>query len=792
MIRLLPFLVLLACTDSPTTPVQDADFFPDFSLDAGLDQALPQGPGPGELCTPTGPACTRGQCEHGLCSPICSRDDDCPPAASACIGRGGAGLCTPRCASPADCAPGLICAVDGPSAGFCVAPGPGDAGAPCQVREDCASWFCSEGICLGACDTTPCAADRRCLDLYTQRVCVDIGPAPAEAPCTTGPDCQSGICRGGRCTEECVPATDCAHDRVCVAYAALGLCERRCEDSADCGDTGFCGATTVGRLCATRGPAPAGGTCTSNTDCASGRCDGNTCATDCTRGPCPAGQACVQDVGGATCRPAGPAAQGAPCDQGGDCQSGVCGGGLCTADCMDTPCPQATRCTRFADGDFCFPACRTDADCPEISFCDTDFDEGPTCFWRGPTPADAPCATDRDCESGECSDGTCLARCPDGTCPAGRTCRDFSTAPLCAPDPLPLGAACEARDLCADGLTCTAGRCLPACGAAGACPAGSLCHDTQCHPTCTNDTHCRPGRLCNAFDGDAPFCQTRGLAGVDAACTLSAECSTGLCFNGRCRARCEDTACPLEQTCVPLGTTRYCLTAGRGALGTPCETDGECRAGLCIGRRCAAPCVDATCPDTATCRSLRGGDFCITECDSVTGQGCLEGELCAPEEDGTGRCALPLGGAGIGQACTTLRDCTLTAVACLDAGDGRRCRSACDLAEGSCPDGAVCAPHTFIRDQPGACVPAGGGEDMAACSEADDCASGWCITTYQGGHCGRPCLADGDCPDTSRCVDLARNPANPFLSCAPRCIADGDCPDGLRCRRGLDVGGACY
>ncbi|MEZ4473361.1 MAG: hypothetical protein R3F60_21755 [bacterium] len=787
---LLALLALVGCDDGPAAApaAVDASVFPDFERPA--DAAPPIGAPPGAACDARTP-CARGDCEHGVCSIICARDGDCPPEAAACVGRGGAGRCTTRCASTADCGAGLVCAVEGPGQGFCVAPGAGGAGDACSRREDCASWFCAEGQCLAPCDEGGCAAGTACLPLHTQAVCVAAGPGADEDRCATGADCAEGVCRGGRCTHACALGEDCPEDRICVAYPALGLCERRCAETADCGEGALCRATSAGRLCATQGEGGADAACTVGEECASGRCQGERCAAPCADAPCPAGQACVRDVSGAACRPAGPGAAGSPCDAGADCESGVCGGGICAADCAGgAPCPAETRCTRFVDGDFCFPPCRDDADCPAIAYCALGFPEGGTCFWRGLGEADAPCAQDADCRSGRCDAGACLGACVAGECPAGRTCRDFGTAALCSPAPLPSGAACEADDACAEGLDCVAGRCLPGCDAG--CPPATLCHGGRCHPACETAADCRPGRACNRFDDDAPFCQARGAGEVGAACAASGDCADGLCFADRCRAPCGGGApCGEGEACVPLGGAAWCLPSGPGALGDVCGADAECAGGLCVGRRCAETCeAQGECPPPAACRPLRGGDFCVLECDAVSGEGCLAAEQCVPLDGGGGRCVLPGPGADIGEPCQTLEDCTALASSCYDAGDGLRCRAACDLERDLCPESAVCAPGEPDRVE--VCVPAGRGGDMAACAQATDCASGWCIEAYLGGRCGRSCAGDADCDATSRCVDLARNPGAPFFSCAPRCLTDRECAPGLQCRQGLAPFGACY
>jgi hypothetical protein len=353
---------LMGC-GAPSSPqvvvdasVTDAEVFPTPDL------TPPRGTGDtGEPCVEG--ECARGACVHGVCSPLCARDTDCG-ADERCVGRGGAGRCSVVCHSAADCAGGLICAVDGPDLGFCVAPGPGMATARCDSREACASWFCTAGQCLGACDESTCPDGFRCLPLHTQSVCTPTGSGLREAPCANGTACASGVCRGGRCSDVC-PGVDCGDDRICVRWSTVDLCERRCARSADCGDTGVCLLQGSQRICATRGATSDDRPCATDTDCASGYCGQGTCARQCAADPnvCPAGSACVTDLSGTVCRPAGPAPVGSRCDRHTACASGVCGAGICTTDCADgAACPVDTHCTAFANGDFCFPDCRVDTD----------------------------------------------------------------------------------------------------------------------------------------------------------------------------------------------------------------------------------------------------------------------------------------------------------------------------------------------------------------------------------------------------------------------------------------------
>jgi hypothetical protein len=67
---------------------------------------------------------------------------------------------------------------------------------------------------------------------------------------------------------------------------------------------------------------------------------------------------------------------------------------------------------------------------------------------------------------------------------------------------------------------------------------------------------------------------------------------------------------------------------------------------------------------------------------------------------------------------------------------------------------------------PGAC---GVGAD---CSTDADCSALECVTTFQGGYCGRrDCTSDGDCPGDSSCV-VAGDGRN---YCLKNCAVDSDC-----------------
>ncbi|MCA9539254.1 MAG: hypothetical protein KC620_10235, partial [Myxococcales bacterium] len=385
-----------------------------------------------------------------------------------------------------------------------------------------------------------------------------------------------------------------------------------------------------------------------------------------------------------------------------------------------------------------------------------------------------------------CANGRCLAACA-GECPAGLRCVDFGTGAWCTPLPLAEGAACESVTACAAGLMCTAGRCLPDCEAG--CPATTLCAAEACHPRCASAADCRPGRVCAVFDDKGPHCVERGPGALGEPCLIGADCASGACFEGQCRALCQNE-CPAGARCVALGTTAVCLASGPAEAGAVCAQGDECASGLCLGRRCADPCPEGdACPAGTACRDRLGARRCVGIC-RLDGPQCSANEACALSPEALeGECQ-PAAGEVVGLACAADAECAAPAVACLEGADGRRCRAPCALYDGACPDGQACAP--LEPDAPvGACVPAGPGAPLAPCAQGADCASGWCVASYLDGRCGRPCASDAHCP-SGRCVDLARDPAAPLWVCAPLCADDADCAPPLRCRRDLEGRGACY
>ncbi|MEZ4404280.1 MAG: hypothetical protein R3B06_29945, partial [Kofleriaceae bacterium] len=184
------------------------------------------------------------------------------------------------------------------------------------------------------------------------------------APCDGNADCASGLCEG----EGCGPGQGvCADPKRMCTMDVTSYCG--CD-----GQTFEASGSCPGHRYAARGacaPAAAadGAACATGTDCASGLCEGQGCGDD-AGGVCvSAERACTMDLrsycgcDGQTfrasgtcpnrrfaargdCLPATARAAGAPCQDGGQCASGVCEGQGCGDDALGTCAPATRGCTR--------------------------------------------------------------------------------------------------------------------------------------------------------------------------------------------------------------------------------------------------------------------------------------------------------------------------------------------------------------------------------------------------------------------------------------------------------------
>ncbi|MBX7192917.1 MAG: hypothetical protein K1X94_12705 [Sandaracinaceae bacterium] len=196
--------------------------------------------------------------------------------------------------------------------------------------------------------------------------------------------------------------------------------------------------------------------------------------------------------------------------------------------------------------------------------------------------------------------GYCTSLCEGAACVAGAIC-DRGISPALCTD------ACATRADCREGYQCWRGGCVPACTDGPSCGMeGASCEGGQCvGAECTDPSMCPPGwsclaGICTEVPDGGPV-----LLGLGAACTMDAECSSGICLpperGGICSIGCVDalsctSTTPFSAACGPVthagAVGTFCIPyRGSGALnGDPCTTNEECQSSTCLVGTCTEAC----------------------------------------------------------------------------------------------------------------------------------------------------------------------------------------------------------
>jgi secreted trypsin-like serine protease len=295
-----------------------------------------------------------------------------------------------------------------------------------------------------------------------------------------------------------------------------------------------------------------------------------------------------------------------------DCNGTVDEGIACTQ--PGEPCAASTECflgtcEEIGGAMICTRNCFPDAplDCPAGLYCEVTACGGGRCVPGGPGAgaAGTPCSSDGDCASEHCAPLRGGSLCGEPCCPGSEVfCADGTHVcdlvpgsdgrGACIPaelatGPAPFGSACDEDAACLDGHCADPGAfCTRACDAATPCPGGYHCS----------------GGLCAAGD----------LAPNGAACMRAEDCADpgALCFEGACARPCavaED--CPLGIGCNVTDEGMLCVREGT-ALGEVCDTNEECRSGICAPRvACTVLCNPGTCPEGYACELVGTVNACF-------------------------------------------------------------------------------------------------------------------------------------------------------------------------------------
>lgn len=425
---------------------------------------------------------------------------------------GSSKMCTANCTGPADdsCPTGYSC--QSSSAGYaCLTQvGASDLCRFCTTGSNCNSGVCVTDRTALWCSIS-CSSTAQCGTGYTcdpSHFCVPKTSCSMQctggnaSECAVGFTCQSGTCRpSGNVGERCEVLGVCNACIACVADAtdpSLAFCRACCGGAAT---DGFCNSCT-------------GTTCNANQACvglANGKdqvcipsSGGSACQTcNNTNAPCQTGLVCTAGRCHAPCNPFAPANCAACFDLGG-------GTGQCSCDDevahVGDPCGQtATSLNACDNGLLCVPS--------------------PTPYCRVPCTITDPMA-----------------------CRVGETCTSLSGKTVCLPSSA--GNQCTS---CAAGNTCLNSQ--------------FSCYGNRCYLTCNINSS---GRCATCVQVDA---NGNGVCACDdqivesgANCGLPtiASCQPGtLCVESICRGQCDPkvaaSTCPAGSQCRPFANAHYCL-----------------------------------------------------------------------------------------------------------------------------------------------------------------------------------------------------------------------------------------
>jgi len=409
----------------------------------------------------------------------CDDNSDCGGADDWCVDLGPGAYCGRECDGNRACPAGFVCySLNNGGPSQCYPNADLDAGNYPHCDQDGRNGAVGD-FCWGheTCESTVC------LVTPDAAYCTELCP---RGRCPGGYECigegEHAICAQPgelRIGEVCQSHTDCDSLMCAVLEGDDGLCTQECEGVGDdCPDGSACVRYPMaGWYCAAGGELDYGDPCEDDGQCATGLCmlvaaGSRVCTQTCDalRSPCPDGAPCREAEGlGSICLPGAARVEGEPCEGADACVDGLV--------CYDAG--AGGVCTRG-----CAPLGRHN--CPGGTGCRAVDAERGVCVPDGGDPAGQSCSLDDDretcapeavCVEGVVEGAVCLQYCSteeDGrpSCPAGRRC--YGLGPGLAPlgvCPLEDG---RSGDPCASFVDCASAVCT-------ATPLGQICSDL-CDP----------------------------------------------------------------------------------------------------------------------------------------------------------------------------------------------------------------------------------------------------------------------------------------------------------------------
>lgn len=754
-------------------------------------------------CTPNSKCVSmqhKGQCkcEPGFtgdpqsrtgCVPIpvhkCNTDSDCPSPADLCLASAaGIRSCVDGC-THFDCGKNALCVMENrvaecrcPLVGLFVG-NPYDQAVGCTRVEcitdkDCplnracsASHSCYDPCVNGCATNAVCIAHShnahcKCLPGFTGD--------PYGGGCTAVRLCEANPCHElARCTDSlgsftcsCPPdfigdpyvkgENGCRHpnscpngNRDCASYAAcvpdasgLFLCKNACE-KIECGPNAVCEVHDHEPKCRCmenfRGEPNSLGCsriprlCKSNPDCGdSQECVDGQCRFVCTiDGECAFGERCVDNFCVKACIVHDSCSPNEACVSKGYCNIGCRDNGECLPGeaCILNRCqnPCELKTTICGPNAICAMSHHNlTCSCPPY-------------FEGNPTPIMGCKRRYTDCSNG--------GRCPT----SGHICHTGKCRPSCGN--------------CVEGERCIEGICHQSCSSDSNCPAGEVCTNQICIAGCRSNVDCGFNQICaNTQCTCVPGFQYVPGAG----CLDLDECATKPCHAS---AICEN---------IPGSYRCSCQEGEIGDGWTGCQNPGECPRG------------DVDCPSNAACRSdQKGISRCVNLCALSP---CGPHAVCSIQNHQV-QCKCPKVGFFTGDPFNHQTGCQR--VECLHDSNcpfDRQCINF--VCENAC-DRVDCGPHgtCLIKERMAACRCESGFENNGKlnCVDIDECRYHPCHSSaicenlpgsytckcpnnlvgnaYEapGCHESDVCYSgDGDCPDSSTCIQVAGTP-----KCRDRC-----------------------